>query len=161
MEPRLVAILDRYILDVANTKYALSLLPADGLALAVPGTGRTLGDVVDHVVATLEPASVGSSKRAGEPGARLDAALATLVSHCRSHAAEVDLDRLEAGSRHLAMHGLDIIAAAPQIRFDPLVLNWLLYADYTGAPVREAQQQTLLLALRDRYPDPEGESDAS
>lgn len=161
MEPPLVAILDRYILDVANTKYAISLLPPGTIDNSVPGGNRTLTDVIDHVTASMASIACTSLEPGGGPQDRLDRALAALINHCRDNEHAVDVASLESGSRHLALHGLDIIVAAPEIQFDPLMLNWLLYADYTGAPAREAQQRDLLQALRERYPDPEGDNDAS
>ncbi|MGH2632176.1 MAG: maleylpyruvate isomerase N-terminal domain-containing protein [Tepidiformaceae bacterium] len=54
-------------------------------------------------------------------------------------------------SRHCAEHGIDLIGALPELRFDALMLNWLLYVDYTGDIEREARQRRLLEDVRERY----------
>ena len=61
------------------------------------------------------------------------------------------VERVTAWSRHCAEHGIDLVDALPELRFDPLMLNWLLYVDYTGDAAREAQQHRLLEDLRERY----------
>ncbi|HXU25125.1 MAG TPA: maleylpyruvate isomerase N-terminal domain-containing protein [Tepidiformaceae bacterium] len=61
------------------------------------------------------------------------------------------VERVTAWSKHCAEHGIDLIDTLPELRFDPLVLNWLLYVDYTGDAAREARQHQLLEDLREHY----------
>jgi uncharacterized damage-inducible protein DinB len=68
-------------------------------------------------------------------------------------------ERVTDWSKHCAEHGIDLIDALPELRFDPLMLNWLLYVDYTGDTAREARQNQLLEDLRERY-DREDAADA-
>ena len=46
---------------------------------------------------------------------------------------------------------MNLDAALPERRFDLMVLNWLLHADFTGDPVAFARQQRLLAEARLRY----------
>jgi hypothetical protein len=64
------------------------------------------------------------------------------------------LDVLAAMSRHLADHGLDFADTLPVLRHDPMVLNWLLYADYSDNAERTARQAKLLAEVRDMYAAP-------
>lgn len=60
-------------------------------------------------------------------------------------------ERVTAWSKHCSEHGIDLIDALPELRFDPLMLNWLLYADYTGDAARSTRQRSLLDDVRERY----------
>lgn len=46
-------------------------------------------------------------------------------------------------STHAAAHGLDLSETIEEMRFDPLVLNWLLYADFSGKPELFDRQRKL------------------
>src|SRR5690349_6382819 len=100
VEPRLVDMRDRYILDVANTKYALSLLQPNGIGHVVPGSSQTVADVVDHTVAAMAEFAGGASDPADDAAERLNRVLARLIEHCQNNEAAIDLEKLEAGSRH-------------------------------------------------------------
>ncbi len=71
---------------------------------------------------------------------------------------------LAASSRHAEGHALDLVDALPRLRLDPMVLNWVLHADYSGSAERNARQQKLFAEVRDRLvreersasPDDEG-----
>jgi len=91
---------------------------------------------------------------------QLDEALVRIVATLEAlppEAADGDLgdralaERVTDWSKHSAEHGIDLIDALPELRFDPLMLNWLLYVDYTGDAAREARQHRLLEDLRERY----------
>jgi hypothetical protein len=64
--------------------------------------------------------------------------------------------------RHYLDHGLDLLDAAPEVRFDPLVLNWILYAEFVDERSK-ARQQQLMKEVRAHYaamPDGDVEADA-
>jgi len=61
------------------------------------------------------------------------------------------VNALQASSRHLVAHGLDFADTLPELRHDPMVLNWLLYADYSENAERTARQEKLLAEVRDLY----------
>jgi hypothetical protein len=52
--------------------------------------------------------------------------------------------------RHYLDHGLDLLDAVPEVRFDPLVLNWILYAEFVDEPSKVRQQQ-LMQEVRAHY----------
>ncbi|MCC7364038.1 MAG: DinB family protein [Dehalococcoidia bacterium] len=54
---------------------------------------------------------------------------------------------------HFEEHSLDLADALPKLRLDPMVLNWILYADMTYRPALLARQQKLATEARDRYGD--------
>jgi len=54
-------------------------------------------------------------------------------------------------SLHSVQHGLDFADTLPELRHDPMVLNWLLYADYSDDAGRTARQAKLLAEVRDMY----------
>jgi uncharacterized damage-inducible protein DinB len=64
------------------------------------------------------------------------------------------LDVLSASSRHSVVHGLDFADALPELRHDSMVLNWLLYADYSGNAERTERQAKLLVEVREVYTAP-------
>jgi len=57
---------------------------------------------------------------------------------------------LFAWSRHCEEHALDLVDALPGLRIDPMVLNWVLHADYSDSPDRNARQQRLFAEARDQ-----------
>jgi hypothetical protein len=72
------------------------------------------------------------------------------------------LETLHHWERHYLDHGLDLLDAAPEVRFDPLVLNWVLYADFADE-TSKARQQQLMQEVRAHYaatPDEAVEADA-
>lgn len=52
-------------------------------------------------------------------------------------------------SRHIAHHGMDLVDAVEELRVDPMVLNWILHADFAADPERLPRQQHLLAEVRD------------
>lgn len=79
-------------------------------------------------------------------------------------------DELHAWSLHCIEHGMDLADALPHTHDDPMVLNWILYADFDDDPARLARQQRLLEEVRERLAEQgedwdeddwdEGEADA-
>lgn len=60
------------------------------------------------------------------------------------------LESFHTWKRHYLDHGLDLIDAAPEVRFDPLVLNWLLYAEFIDERSK-ARQRQLMEDVRAHY----------
>ncbi len=58
------------------------------------------------------------------------------------------LEQITNWSFHYVEHGLDFADALPELRQDPMVLNWLLYADYSDDAERAARQARLLGEVR-------------
>jgi hypothetical protein len=58
---------------------------------------------------------------------------------------------------HMSHHAIDLVDAVPELRTDPMVLNWVLYVDYTGDERRSAAQMTLLKEVRDAILAADGE----
>ena len=72
------------------------------------------------------------------------------------------LETFHAWERHYLDHGLDLLDAAPEVRFDPLVLNWILYAEFVDERSKIRQQQ-LMKEVRAHFaamPDEDVEVDA-
>lgn len=61
------------------------------------------------------------------------------------------LEALEGWSGHVEGHALDVIDAVPGLGRDPMVLNWVLYADYSRQPARLARQQRLFEEVREHF----------
>ncbi|MEO6397985.1 MAG: DinB family protein [Tepidiformaceae bacterium] len=80
--------------------------------------------------------------------ARLDV-LGEEALACRVGAFTV-LDNLRAWSAHAAAHAIEMLEALPELRADPMLLNWLLYQDFSDQPTQFALQQTLLTEVRKR-----------
>jgi hypothetical protein len=74
-----------------------------------------LAEARDHLFVLLERLDAGTLEQEMLPGRTVEAALARWAEHYSEHA-------------------WDIIEAVPELRFDPLLLNWLLRIDYTGHP---------------------------
>lgn len=188
MDPRLRAIADRYILDVANLQFMTASLPDEALGRRVVDSEWTVAEVVAHLVAATaaqadwienvragEP--LGAGYRApgpGEPAPDMDAIMARLpqardrVIGALGAVPVIDDDgvaTLDRWSRHYARHGIDLAEALHELRMEPMVLNWLLYADFRDEPAAFRRQQALLAEVRERYPSPrqaqEGEDDDS
>ena len=65
-------------------------------------------------------------------------------------------------SSHISDHAIDFVDAVPEVRMDPMVLNWVLYTDYHGDDRRTAAQVALLNEVReslDAEDDDESEDD--
>ena len=56
-------------------------------------------------------------------------------------------------SGHAAGHAMEMVEELPFHRDDPMILNWLLYEDFTDEPLHLASQQKLLKEIRDKYGD--------
>lgn len=67
-------------------------------------------------------------------------------------------DVLHAWSNHAAGHGMEMLDVLPELRDDHMLLNWLLYEDFSDNPAHQASQQRLLEELREKY-EAEGEDD--
>ena len=82
---------------------------------------------------------------------------------------EADLERDAGGSNlfgllkiwsgHAAGHSIELLEALPELRGDPMLLNWLLYQDFSQQPTEFALQQRLFEEVRERYASEEDESD--
>jgi len=60
-------------------------------------------------------------------------------------------DALDSWSKHTVHHGIDLVDAVEELRLDPMVLNWVLHADFSAHPASLARQQHLLAEIRDRF----------
>lgn len=90
--------------------------------------------------------------------ARLDAGLIALVDilgRMPEDAGDRQFGRVSLGVglrawvSHAAVHGLEIVEAVEELRMDPMLLNWLLYADVSNSPEAVARQQRLLSEVRE------------
>ena len=175
MDPRLCAIADRYILDVANVRFMAESLPDEALDRRVVDSEWTVGQVLKHLATDTEQQAGAIEKLSrGEPltiakgstdvdwpaedaaaimerlrRAR-DAIVAALAS--APAASYEDVVALDRWSRHYARHGIDLAEALPELRMEPMVLNWLLYADLRDDVVALGRQQELLSEVREHYP---------
>jgi hypothetical protein len=108
-------------------------------------------------VVTIGSETIGSITDRLDAGLRLVVAAAEGLDDVQLGATLVGdtaaIDALAGWSQHFAIHGLDFLDALPELRFDPMMLNWLLYVDYSADPQREARQLQLLADLRARYAD--------
>ncbi|MEP6870692.1 MAG: maleylpyruvate isomerase N-terminal domain-containing protein [Anaerolineaceae bacterium] len=57
---------------------------------------------------------------------------------------------LHVWSDHAAGHAIQVLGALPELRGDPMLLNWLLYQDFSRQPAQFALQQTLFAEARER-----------
>lgn len=67
-------------------------------------------------------------------------------------------EALPAFAQHIAVHGLELVDALPELRFDPIVLNWLLYVDFSASPELFERQQKLFADAREYFRE-HGEDD--
>lgn len=51
---------------------------------------------------------------------------------------------------HLSEHAIDFADTLPAARFDPMLLNWVLHADYSKSAARLERQQKLMAEVRVR-----------
>lgn len=114
---------------------------APGFAKAkLPALLAALVETRDAILGLLEPASQD----------QLDAPF--------SHGLTL-VGALRRWSGHLEGHALDFIDAAPELRVDPMVLNWLLYADFSAVPAWQERQQKLFEEVREMLEDGEPGAD--
>lgn len=175
MEPRLRAIADRYILDVANLRFMAASLSDEALARRVVDSEWTVAEVVVHLTDATEvqancieqaragvPIEAGyRSPGPGDPGPEVQATLDRLgTARDRVIGAlaaippidDKDVAALDRWSCHYARHAIDLAEALPEVRMEPMVLNWLLHADFRDEPPAFRRQQALLAEVRERYP---------
>ena len=98
--------------------------------------------------------------------ARIDLSTTSLIALYRgfreatnltaSQEAEV-VDVITESAEHMSHHAIDLVDAVPELRTDPMVLNWVLYVDYSGDERRSAAQMTLLKEVRDAILAADGE----
>ena len=69
------------------------------------------------------------------------------------------LGLLRTWSAHAADHAIQLLEALPELRGDPMLLNWLLYQDFSQRPTVFALQQRLFEEVRERYASEENESE--
>lgn len=90
--------------------------------------------------------------------ARLESSSASLIAAYKSFPDHLNLPRGEAerfqellseDSGHMRLHAIDLVDAVPELRMDPMVLNWVLHVDYAGDERRTAAQLALLREVRD------------
>ncbi|MCC6383244.1 MAG: DinB family protein [Dehalococcoidia bacterium] len=112
----------------ATSGRATGRRPAPGLAESL----QALAAARDATIAALEPVTA----------AQLDSA---------SPDAGTVRKLLQKHSCHLAHHALDFADALPELRFDPMVLNWALYVDCTDDVALGRRQAKLLAEVRDRF----------
>ncbi len=62
-------------------------------------------------------------------------------------------------SVHAAAHGLDLADALEEMRFDPMVLNWLLYVDFSDKPDLFDRQRQLLEDARAYFREEEEDTE--
>lgn len=131
------------------------------------------GRAIESLVAG-EGLQAGGREPSAAPAETLDSILARLraardiVVAALSKVPSVGDDEattLDQWSRHYARHGIDLSEALPELRMEPMVLNWLLYADFRDEPVAFRRQQALLAEVRERSPSStehdEGDENAS
>ena len=58
---------------------------------------------------------------------------------------------LHGWSDHAAGHAIQLLEAVPELRGDPMLLNWLLYQDFSREPAQFTLQQTLFEEVRERH----------
>lgn len=73
--------------------------------------------------------------------------------------AQTLLEVLKAWVGHAASHAIQLLEALPELRSDPMLLNWLLYQDFSQQPTEFALQQRLFAEVRERYASEEDESE--
>ncbi len=107
--------------------------------------------VVEFAVSETEHARASAKWSANELTRRLDAGLIAITT------ALAKFDPAQSGpsigrwpvedildSVHAAAHGLDLADALEEMRFDPMMLNWLLYVDFSDKPELFDRQRQLL-----------------
>lgn len=62
-------------------------------------------------------------------------------------------DVLRVWARHAAGHAMEMLDVLPELRDDPMLLNWLLYEDFSEEPEHLASQQRLMEEVQDSYAD--------
>ena len=152
-------------------------LAPGALERTVPSTGWTVRQSLAHLAAeqlrfaeSLEWAAnidVASGGAMGSDPRLLPAILADLDSSLRRLVARLVelngealdapigtqtlLDVLRGWSEHAASHAIEMLETLPELRGDPMLLNWLLYQDFSREPAQNALQQQLVAEVRERY----------
>lgn len=71
------------------------------------------------------------------------------------------LETMRGWATHYLRHGLELAEAFPEVRLDPFVLNWLLYATH-GDEALVARQEAILAQVREHFagePEPGDEEE--
>ncbi len=68
-------------------------------------------------------------------------------------------DVLHAWSNHASRHGMEMLDVLPELRDDAMMLNWLLYEDFSDSPEHLERQQRLYDEVRERYGDEDDDDD--
>ncbi|MEO9254155.1 MAG: DinB family protein [Tepidiformaceae bacterium] len=68
-------------------------------------------------------------------------------------------DLLRHWSLHMSEHSIDLVDTLPELRFDPMILNWVLYVDYSNDPRRFERQEALMADVREHYVDDDEDED--
>lgn len=111
--------------DAANAEMAAKTEKA-----RLPDLLETMSNARDHAIGALsrmDQQSLSREVREGVSGA-------DVVESCLGHFEE---------------HGLDLADAEPALRRDPMMLNWLLYADFQGQPELLERQERLAADVRE------------
>jgi uncharacterized protein (TIGR03083 family) len=61
------------------------------------------------------------------------------------------LDVLTAWSGHAGAHAVDLVSALPELKTDPMVLNWVLHFDYSNRPEWADWQLKLIAEVREIF----------
>jgi hypothetical protein len=110
---------------------------------------------VDRAAVDAEHARISAKWSAKELIRRLDAGLVA-VTGALAKLDEVPQGSMVGGrtmdealdSTHAAAHGLELSEALEEMRFDPMMLNWLLAADFSGKPQLFDRQRKLFEEAR-------------
>lgn len=97
--------------------------------LPLPDIFDTMSAGRDRVIAVLETLDEAALDRPVRGDLRLRDAVTAFVNHAEHHA-------------------IDFADALPQARMDPMILNWVLYADYDLQPALFERQQKLAAEVR-------------
>ena len=132
---------------------------------------RTIADLLADAVATasfdVDEFNAGAAEQTRSTPlpdllGRLDLATARLLALFEQMPSGVEerevgghslADLLGPWSEHVAEHGIDVVDALPEVRYDPMILNWILYADYSGDERRFQCQVRLMADVREQFGD--------
>lgn len=134
---------------------ALDMSDLAGAIDALVAGGEQPQASVDRAAVEAEHARISAKWNAKELMRRLDAGLVAVAG------ALAKLDEVPPGSTfggrtmddaldatHAAAHGLELSEAIEEMRFDPMMLNWLLAADFSGRPQLFDRQRKLFEEAR-------------
>lgn len=97
--------------------------------LPLPDILDTMAAGRDRLIAVLETLDEAALDRPVRGDLRLRGVVAAFAGHAEHHA-------------------IDFADALPRARMDPVILNWVLHADYTGRPALFERQQKLAAEVR-------------